>query len=171
MPTTPKDTNPFTQPQAQTTPNTDNTDEKLAEGATEGLDEKATNSSPARSPVESEKKNDVSSPSGEPSNDVLPSGNLSAAVDGLGVDVSVGSSTGASSGVPAQKAVYVRVAGWKHDEWVAVAEGEGVSLSEFVRLCVDPVVEGKLRCSHPVGSRRVYPWSVTCLLCGVRLEG
>jgi hypothetical protein len=126
---------------------------------------------PKGAPEKSEKKNDISSPSGEESNDVFDSGNIEAAVDGLGDFVSSGSSTGAVPGEPAQKVVYVRVADEKHAEWVVVAKAEGVTLSEFVRSCVDPVVDGKLRCPHPSGSRMVYPWSETCLLCGKRLRG
>lgn len=126
---------------------------------------KTPNTPPARSPEDSSEMNDISSPSGDGGND-----NLSVA---LGGDVvgSVSASTGAGPGEPADVMVTVRMAGWKRDEWNEAASLLGVSTGEFVRSCVDPVVEETLRCSHPVGMRQVYPWSETCLKCGKRLRG
>ena len=103
-----------------------------------------------RGPDDSFEMNDISSPSGVGGN-----------------DISV--STGSEPGEPADVAVYVRVARWKRDEWNEVAVKRGVSVSEFVRSCVDPVVDDVLRCPHR--NRQVYPWSETCLDCGKRLRG
>lgn len=118
---------------------------------------------------ESEKMNDISSPSGDSGNDKLIEDNLEAAVGALERGMAVGASTGSEEGEPAQKVVYVRVSVGKHGEWSEVAEGRGVSLSEFVRSCVDPVVDGVLRCPHL--RRQTYTWSDTCLDCGKRLSG
>jgi len=131
-------------------------------------------SSPVRAPADFSEMNDISSPSDDEGNDILfdsVDSNVGVAVGGLGDVVgSVGGSTGSVPGVPAERVVYVRVSDEVHAEWVLVAEGEGVSLSEFVRQCVGPVVDAKLRCVHPVGFRQAYPWSEFCLKCGVRLR-
>ncbi len=113
------------------------------------------------------KNNDKSSPAGEPIND-----NLDAAVEAsLGqLTVSPASSTGAVSGAPADKGVLVRVTEVVREEWKLAAAGEGLSLSEFVRVTVAGRVDELLRCQHPLSMRQVYPWSETCLLCGLRLR-
>jgi hypothetical protein len=145
--------------------------EKLAKTKNMPKKESTAKDSPTRAPVDSNEKNDISSPSDEISNDILPSGNLDAAFESAGVDLVVEASTGAEPGVPAQKVVYVRVSEGKHVEWAGVADGRGVSLSEFVRSCVDPVVDSVLRCVHPKEFRQAYAWQETCLKCGKRLRG
>jgi len=114
------------------------------------------------------KNNDKSSPAGEPVND-----NLDAAVDAsLGsLTLDGAKSTGAVSGGPADKGVLVRVTESVREDWKRAAAGEGLSLSEFVRVTVAKRVDELLNCQHPLSMRQSYAWSETCLLCGVRLRG
>jgi predicted HicB family RNase H-like nuclease len=114
------------------------------------------------------KNNDKSLPAEESIND-----NLDAAVDAsLGsLTLDGAKSTGASPGAPADKGVLVRVTELVREDWKAAAAGEGLSLSEFVRVTVARRVDELLNCSHPVSMRQSYPWSETCLSCGVRLRG
>lgn len=133
---------------------------------------KTPKTSPKGAPEISEKKNDISSPSDVGGNDIsFASSNIVEAVEALGVSLSVGASTGAVGGVPAEKVVYVRVSEGKHADWVLAAELCGVSLAELVRSAVDPVVEGVVRCLHPSNMLQVYAWQTTCLKCGRRIRG
>ena len=84
----------------------------------------------------------------------------------VGLLGSVGSGLGSGERV----GVLVRVPVGVREEWKVAAGLRGLSLSGFVRECVDGVVDGLLRCSHPLEFRKVYPWSESCLRCGVRLR-
>lgn len=128
---------------------------------------KPQNTPEMRGPEAGGENNDKSSPSGEPGND-----NLDAAVGASLGDLTVvgASGSGAVAGGPADKGVLVRVTEGVREEWKLVAAGLGLSLSEFVRVTVQERVDGVLRCPHPLGLRKVYPWSEFCLRCGERLR-
>ena len=78
--------------------------------------------------------------------------------------------TGAEPGSPADKQVLVRVTEETREEWKSAAEALSISLSELVRSSVQKRVDETLYCQHPMQFRKVYPWSESCLKCGVRLR-
>lgn len=66
--------------------------------------------------------------------------------------------------------VLIRTTPESHQRWKDAAAKMGVSMSEFVRSAADQSASELLDCPHPVTNRRWYPWSETCLRCGVQLR-
>ena len=66
--------------------------------------------------------------------------------------------------------VLVRVSEVQREQWQRAAEADGFSMSEWLRQLADARFRDIFLCSHPVGDRKVYPWSEFCLKCGVRLR-
>lgn len=80
------------------------------------------------------------------------------------------SNIGSKAGEPASKQVLIRANEVDHERWKEAALKEGVSLSEFIRDCLNNRAKDILDCSHPLNQRRYYPWSEMCLACGQRLR-
>lgn len=98
--------------------------------------------------------------------------NLEAAMDKVAETTSLGrsSNVGSEPGDPAQRQVLIRATASDHDRWKQAAASQGVSLSEFIRDCLNARTKELLDCQHPIGMRKVYPWSETCMACGERLR-
>lgn len=80
------------------------------------------------------------------------------------------SNAGGKQGDPASKQVLIRANEVDHERWKRAAEKKGVSMSEFIRDCLNDRAKELLDCSHPLQMRRWYPWSEMCLACGQRLR-
>lgn len=78
--------------------------------------------------------------------------------------------TGSDPGEPASRQVLIRASVADHERWKEAAQSQGVSLSEFIRDCLNAKATELLDCSHPLNQRRWYPWSEMCLACGQRLR-
>ena len=100
-----------------------------------------------------------------------PVDNVEAAMDHLAetMDFNVSRKVSEDEG-PADKQILIRSTQRDHERWKLAAEREGESLSAFVRRIVNGSVTEILDCSHPAESRQTYPWSETCLKCGLRLR-
>ena len=100
-----------------------------------------------------------------------PVDNVEAAMDHLAetMDLNVSRKVSEDEG-PADKQILIRSTQRDHERWKLAAEREGESLSAFIRRIVNGSVTEILDCSHPLESRQTYPWSETCLKCGLRLR-
>lgn len=78
--------------------------------------------------------------------------------------------TGSDPGEPAGRQVLIRASAADHDRWKEAAAKQGVTLSEFIRDCLNARAKDLLDCPHPLNERRWYPWSEMCLACGQRLR-
>lgn len=98
--------------------------------------------------------------------------NIEAAMDKVAETTSLGrsSNVGSEAGDPAQRQVLIRATNSDHDRWKRAAATQGVSLSEFIRDCLNQRTKELLECSHPLEKRKWYPWSETCMACGERLR-
>ena len=72
---------------------------------------------------------------------------------------------------PTVSQVLIRATPEEKDRWKAAAEKSGQSMSDFIRSCCNERSGELLDCQHPVEYRKTYPWSSTCMKCGVRLMG
>lgn len=101
-----------------------------------------------------------------------PQDNLEAAMEKVAETTSKGRSSniGSKPGEPASKQVLIRANEVDHERWKRAAEARGVSLSEFIRDCLNDRASELLDCQHPLNQRRYYPWSEMCLACGQRLR-
>ena len=79
--------------------------------------------------------------------------------------------TGSEPGNPATSQVLIRCTQYDRDRWKRAAEHRGLTLSDFIRGCLNGVTADILDCSHPLNERRYYPWAEFCLRCGQRLWG
>lgn len=98
--------------------------------------------------------------------------NLEAAMDKVAETTSLGRSSniGSEPGDPAQRQVLIRATTSDHERWKQAAASQGVSLSEFIRDCLNARAREVLDCQHPLHMRKIYPWSETCMACGERLR-
>jgi hypothetical protein len=71
---------------------------------------------------------------------------------------------------PADKNILIRLPEKDRERWKDAAEKMGVSVSQMIRDTVNSKVQDVLDCSHPINSRRYYPWSEFCLECRMRLR-
>jgi predicted DNA binding CopG/RHH family protein len=101
-----------------------------------------------------------------------PQDNLEAAMYQVAETTSKGrsSNTGTKKGEPASKQVLIRANEVDHERWKQAADAKGVSMSEFIRDCLNDRARELLDCAHPLNQRRWYPWSEMCLACGQRLR-
>lgn len=99
--------------------------------------------------------------------------NLDAAMAAVAdtVDPTVGPTIGTDPGSPATKQVLIRATAHDHGRWKESADKYGMTLSDFIRTCCNERARDILDCAHPIDQRRYYPWSETCLKCGLRLRG
>jgi hypothetical protein len=99
--------------------------------------------------------------------------NLDAAMNAVadGLDPTVSSMIGSDPGSPANKQVLIRATTYDHGRWKEAADKYGMTLSDFIRTCCNERASDILDCPHPINERRFYPWSETCLRCGLRLRG
>lgn len=102
----------------------------------------------------------------------LPNDNLDAAMEAVASTTSMGrsSNTGSSTGDPANKQVLIRASSADHERWKLAAAKQGVSLSEFIRDCLNAKSSELLDCQHPLTHRLSYPWAEICKACGQRLR-
>lgn len=68
------------------------------------------------------------------------------------------------------KQVLIRVSESQRDQWQECAEADGLSVSEWLRQMADARWREVFTCTHPLESRKSYPWSEFCLDCGSRLR-
>jgi hypothetical protein len=71
---------------------------------------------------------------------------------------------------PAGKNILIRLTEKDRERWKEAAEKMGVTVSQMIRDTVNAKVQDVIDCSHPISSRRYYPWSEFCLACGTRLR-
>lgn len=74
------------------------------------------------------------------------------------------------SDAPAGAQQLIRCTDEEKANWKAVAEKEGISVSEWIRNLLNKEALKKLVCQHPKDMRKSYPWSEKCLACGERLR-
>ena len=67
--------------------------------------------------------------------------------------------------------VLIRATDAEKRRWKEAAEKNGVTLSQFIRECLNQQATNTLDCTHPINHRRYYPWAEFCLSCGLRLRG
>ena len=67
--------------------------------------------------------------------------------------------------------VLIRATDAEKKRWKLAAEKNGVTLSQFIRECLNQNATNTLDCAHPLNQRRYYPWAEFCLACGLRLRG
>ena len=98
--------------------------------------------------------------------------NLEAAMEKVAESTSTGisSNVGSEPGDPASKQVLIRANVVDHERWKQAAQMEQVSLSEFIRDCLNKRTSELLDCQHPIERRKTYPWADICMACGVRLR-
>lgn len=101
-----------------------------------------------------------------------PIDNLDAAMEAVASTTSMGRSTntGSSTGDPANRQVLIRANSADHERWKEAAAKNGVSLSEFIRDCLNAKSSEVLDCQHPPTHRLSYPWAEICTACGLRLR-
>lgn len=87
------------------------------------------------------------------------------------MDPTIPPNTGSEPGNPATSQVLIRCMREDRERWKAAAENRGLTLSDFIRQCLNAEASNILDCSHPVNMRRYYPWAEFCLECGLRLRG
>lgn len=96
--------------------------------------------------------------------------NLEAAMEKVAesIEPTIGRNTGSSPGEPANKQVLIRSTVSDHARWKDAADTKGVSLSEFIRDCLNDAASKVLDCQHL--NVRSYPWAEICLDCDERLR-
>lgn len=57
----------------------------------------------------------------------------------------------------------------QHTRIKAAAEAKGTTMADWLRSHAMAAAAEVLDCTHPEEFRKIYPWSTTCLKCGVRL--
>ena len=87
------------------------------------------------------------------------------------LDPTIAPNTGSEPGNPATSQVLIRCTKYDRDRWKAAAEKHGLTLSDFIRQCLNTETANVLDCQHPINMRRYYPWAEFCLQCGQRLRG
>jgi len=102
----------------------------------------------------------------------LPPSNMASAMDKVVETMSMGrkSKTNAPDGETASRQVILRATEADHERWKNAAAKQGISMSEFIRNVCNTAASELLDCQHPIEFRKIYPWSDTCLKCGVRLK-
>lgn len=71
---------------------------------------------------------------------------------------------------PADKNILIRLSGKDRERWKEASDKMGLTVSQMIRDTVNAKVQDVIDCSHPISSRRYYPWSEFCLACGTRLR-
>lgn len=71
---------------------------------------------------------------------------------------------------PVDKSVLIRTTEQERERWKQASAAEQVSLSAWIRDCLNERAQRILDCQHPANMVRKYPWSVTCTKCGKRLQ-
>jgi predicted HicB family RNase H-like nuclease len=87
------------------------------------------------------------------------------------LDHTITPNTGTEPGNPATTQVLIRCTPHDRDRWKQAAENRGLTLSDFIRQCLNAEAANTLDCNHPLNQRRYYPWAEFCLECGLRLRG
>lgn len=98
--------------------------------------------------------------------------NLEAAMDKVAetLEPTIAKNIGSEPGDPASKQVLIRSTVADHSMWKEAADVKGVSLSEFIRDCLNSEASKILYCQHPSEHRLSYPWAEFCTLCNERLR-
>jgi hypothetical protein len=87
------------------------------------------------------------------------------------MDPTIPPNTGSEPGNPATSQVLIRCTSQDRERWKTSAENRGLTLSDFIRQCLNAEAANILDCPHPINMRRYYPWAEFCLECGMRLRG
>ena len=69
---------------------------------------------------------------------------------------------------PTNTSVLIRTTDEVRERWRQAAIVDGKTMSAWIRDVLNAKAKTLLECEHP--SVRRYPWSVTCLKCGQRLQ-
>jgi uncharacterized protein (DUF1778 family) len=69
------------------------------------------------------------------------------------------------------KSFLVRLTEEEHERIRRASEHHGVSMQDWFRNNALKSAAEVLDCQHPIEFRKVYPWSDTCMRCGLRLRG
>lgn len=96
--------------------------------------------------------------------------NVESAMNKVAETMEFSVSTNLGEDGPSNKQIIVRTTDSDHERWKLAAHKEGKSLSQFIRDAVNSRVIDVLDCSHPIESRRYYPWAEFCLRCNARLS-
>lgn len=69
---------------------------------------------------------------------------------------------------PTNTSVLIRTTDETRERWRQASVVQGKTMSAWIRDVLNEEAKSLLECKHPSVKR--YPWSVTCLKCGVRLQ-
>lgn len=71
---------------------------------------------------------------------------------------------------PIDKSVLIRTTEAERERWKQASSEEQLSLSAWIRNCLNERATRALDCEHPPSMVKRYPWSVTCTKCNTRLQ-
>lgn len=71
---------------------------------------------------------------------------------------------------PIDKSVLIRTTEAERERWKQASAADQLSLSAWIRNCLNEKAKKVLDCEHPSSMVRRYPWSTTCTKCGLRLQ-
>ncbi len=71
---------------------------------------------------------------------------------------------------PIDKSVLIRTTEAERERWKQASSAEQLSLSAWIRNCLNDRAKLALECQHPANMVKRYPWSVTCTKCNTRLQ-
>lgn len=97
--------------------------------------------------------------------------NLAAAMNKVASSMDYSVSVAVGDDGPTTKQIIVRATDIDHERWKQAAHKSGKSMAQFIRDVMNDSVKDILDCSHPMSSRRRYPWAEFCLKCNTRLRG
>jgi hypothetical protein len=101
----------------------------------------------------------------------IDSSNIRAAMDKVAETLKPTRRTMVKDGdAPAGAQQLIRCSEEEKANWKAVAENEGISVSEWIRNLLNKEALKKLVCQHPAEMRKSYPWSEKCNACGERIR-
>lgn len=75
-----------------------------------------------------------------------------------------------AAGETVDKQVLIRASEHDRDRWKSAADKSGSTLSAWIRDSLNKAAAEALDCTHPLNSRRFYPWAEICLACNTRLK-